>query len=417
MKKPLFRKQATEYQNNRLHGDVLITPKISYITITIIILALVGMTLAWLMSNSYAKKQTVTGWLEPENGIVKIYPNNSVGKVQKVFVENGQSVIKGQPLALVNGERILEDGTNLEEQLLNQYKEQRRSLERQRKRANELHAIREAELTAQINSALEDRKHIIHQRGILEKRLEVAQNQSEIIEQMHTLGHVSKIELNNTNEAALILASELQTILREQRSLDSREQQLRTDLARLPKEQANEIERIDQSLGELTQNIDQLRGQRAYVVKATTDGIVSNLQANIGQQTNTNIPLLSILPEGQHIIAKLLLPVSAVGFITEGQLIDIRYSAFPYQKYGLHKGMIGPVSKSILLPNELDSAPFTVEEPVYLAKASIAAPPLKATGTELPLKPGMTFTADIKIKDRTLIEWLFDPILSLKGTI
>jgi membrane fusion protein len=417
MNRPLFRKQATEFQNNRLHGEILITPKASQLSITVIILFFVATILVWLISSTYAKKESVTGWLEPKQGIVKIYPNNSVGKVKEIFVNNGEAVTKGQPLMIINGDRILADGANLEEQLLGQYEKQRQLLERQLIRANELHTIRKNELIEQIESAMKDKEQIKSQVLLTEKRLKLAENQNEVAEQMHRQGHVSKLELNNSKETALVLASELQSVLREQRSLNNQAKQLQTDLTRLPKEQANEVDRINQSLGELSQNIDQLRGQRAYIVKASSDGIVSNLQASLGQQTTSTMPLLSILPTSQTMTAKLLLPIRAAGFINEGQSIDIRYDAFPYQKYGLHKGKIDRVSTSILLPNELGSSPVAVDEPVYLVQANIVTPILKASAIELPLKSGMTFTADIKIKDRTLLEWLFEPILSLRGKI
>ena len=113
----------------------------------------------------------------------------------------------------------------------------------------------------------------------------------------------------------------------------------------------------------------------------------------------------------------LLIPVRSVGFIESGQSLAIRYDAFPYQKFGIYQGKVSQLSKTLLLPNELLNAPTLVNEPVYRVTALLDKPNVQAYGKDFSLKPGMTLSADISLGDRSLIQWLLEPIYSLKGRI
>ena len=75
------------------------------------------------------------------------------------------------------------------------------------------------------------------------------------------------------------------------------------------------------------------------------------------------------------------------------------------------------MSASVILPGELTGAPVKVNEPAYLVKASLGSNALEAYGKAVALKPGMTFTADVTLSQRTIIEWLFEPLYTLAGRI
>jgi len=185
----------------------------------------------------------------------------------------------------------------------------------------------------------------------------------------------------------------------------------------MPEEHQDSLAQIKSSLSDLAQRIAQLHGQRAHIVKATRDGIVTNLQIKQGQQASTTTPLMSLVPDNADIEARLLIPVRSAGFVSAGQDLDIRYDAFPYQKFGLYAGQVLSISSSVLLPNEINSLPLQINEPVYLVRAVLTQKAVTAYGREMALKSGMTFSADIKLAERSLVEWILEPILSLKGRI
>ncbi len=56
-------------------------------------------------------------------------------------------------------------------------------------------------------------------------------------------------------------------------------------------------------------------------------------------------------------------------------------------------------------------------EPYYRVTVALARQAVTAFGREEPLKPGMVLDADILGERRRLIEWVFEPLYSLKGRI
>ena len=59
--------------------------------------------------------------------------------------------------------------------------------------------------------------------------------------------------------------------------------------------------------------------------------------------------------------------------------------------------------------------PITLQEPVYRLRATLTKQQMQAYSQSFELKSGMLFEADIMLEQRTFIEWLLEPIYSLKG--
>jgi membrane fusion protein len=187
----------------------------------------------------------------------------------------------------------------------------------------------------------------------------------------------------------------------------------------LPDENANSLGQLRSRLSDIAQQMTQLNGQSARIVKAPRAGVVNNLQAREGQQAyaNNKIPLLTLFPNNKQLTVHLLIPVRAIGFIEAGQPLAIRYDAFPYQKFGIYQGTVAQVSKTLLLPNEVLNTPIAIQEPVYRVTANLTRPEVQAYGKDFALKPGMTLSADVSLSERSLIQWLLEPLFSLKGRI
>lgn len=413
----LFRSDALEYQKDRLHGQVLVIPSSSHAVITIFLLIWVSAVLFWLTNSRFAKKETVLGWLEPPSGVVRVFPDTSTGKIKKILVKDGDQVVKGQPLVIVNGDKVLTNGTHLEDTLLKEYALQQSILNQQLARTQSIFQLKTADATQQLTASKGDLVQLDAQISTLNKRYQLAKEKADNFNKMVSNGFVSAIDGQSVVEQQLALQSQMESLQREKVNQKNRIEQLQTQLALLPSEQQNQLDELHRNLSDIAQRIAQLHGQRAYIVKATVNGIVSNLQVREGQQPQANLPLLTLLPENNAMEVKLLVPVRAAGFLKSGQPLEIRYDAFPYQKFGLYSGEVTNVSSSVLLPNELDKALAPINEPVYLVRAKLNSTTIAAYGQTFPLKVGMTLSADIKLKDRTLLEWLLEPLYSLKGKL
>ncbi|MFM7625302.1 MAG: hypothetical protein ACKO7G_02330, partial [Gammaproteobacteria bacterium] len=77
------------------------------------------------------------------------------------------------------------------------------------------------------------------------------------------------------------------------------------------------------------------------------------------------------------------------------------------------------VSATVLLPQEVNAALRTEEirEPVYRVIVGVARQDMLAFGRAMPLSAGMALTADIVLEERSFAEWLFEPILAMRGRL
>ncbi|MDO6695730.1 HlyD family efflux transporter periplasmic adaptor subunit [Aliiglaciecola sp. 3_MG-2023] len=417
MQESLFRQSAIDHQKNRLHGEILLIPSASHVFVSLFLSAWIVAAFAWLVSSQYARKESVGGWLEPPSGVVKVFPETSSGRIEQVLITEGQIVSEGQALAVIEGDRTLSSGSSLQTTLLAEYKNQQQLLMAQLKRAEIVNDINIENTQSKLVSMGQDIIRLDAQIQTLQKRYSLVASRYQNYQSMGQSGHISKADLEQVLEQKLALQNQQQGLQREKINLNNEITTTENQLLTLPQNQLNQTNQLKSKLSDLALKIAQLNGQSRHVLKASRDGIVSNLLAQIGQQTNQNTPLLSIVPQKSQIEAKLLVPVKAIGFVQQGQPIQIRYDAFPYQKFGLYLGKITSVSDAVILPNEVHNAPVSIQEPVYLVHATLDSQFVSAYGKQLNLKSGMTLSADVQLGERSLLEWIFEPLLSLRGRI
>jgi membrane fusion protein len=139
-------------------------------------------------------------------------------------------------------------------------------------------------------------------------------------------------------------------------------------------------------------------------------GIVAHQMIEPGQAVQGGQALLSILPQGSHLQAMLLVPSRAIGFIAPGDRVQLRYQAFPYQKFGHHVGRVLQVSRSAIEPKDGG-------EPRYLVLVELEQQAITAYGKLEPLRPGMLVDADILGEKRKLYEWVLEPLYSVQGKL
>jgi len=186
------------------------------------------------------------------------------------------------------------------------------------------------------------------------------------------------------------------------------------DLAASEPRRANNAATLERQISEIDQQLTEGDARREVVLTAPADGTVTTVLAEAGQAVKPDAPLLSILPAGAALEARLLVPTRAAGFIRPEQEVAVRYQAFPYQRFGAHIGRVTKVGRTVIQPNET-SLPLPLQEPVYLVTVRLPAQAVHAYGQDIALQAGMVLDADVRIDRRRLIEWVFDPVLSITG--
>jgi membrane fusion protein len=412
----LFRQAAVEAQRERLQGTVLLLPRFPHLLLCLCLLIWMAALILFLTTASYSRKASVRGWLEPGSGMVRVYPR-SEGRLARLLVDHGDMVAQGQALALINGDRILADGQPLEALLLEEYHKQKAALERQLAREEILLAGRRQALERRLESGGRELASLAARLETLDERMQLLERRRQRHESLAEAGHITLAELDELREQALVVTSERQALAAQRIRTRASRAGTESELARLPEEAGNTMDRLRLRLSDLSQEIARLRGNRAYVVQAPLSGRVDNIALQPGQEARYNHPLMTLTPTGAPLVARLLVPVHAAGFIEPGQALAIRYDAFPYQKYGLQAGRIVEVAASASLPTDNTLAPLPLDEPAFRVTARPDSAAIEAHGRRIALKSGMTFSADVMLERRSLLQWLLNPLYSLRGRL
>lgn len=417
MRTSLFRKQAVEHQRKRLEGNVLVAPSLSSQLVTLLIITWLVAVTVYLFTQEFSRRETVTGWIAPSEGLIRLHSQSHGGKVNQVLVAQGENVLKGTPLLSVDNARSLLSGGSMEDTLLAELQAQLDRLEEKLVRAHAMHDDDMRQQQSVMQALKDDLTRIDELKALTASRLSLTSRQRQQLDALASLGHTARYEVEELEARKLQITQEMKQLTRDwHRAAQSLNEQEFT-LRQLPQHYQDTVSTLEDEQSQIKQQIARLQSSQIEVIKAPRDGVVTAITVGIGQFVDSGVPVISMIPANTDIEATLLVPVSAAGFVTEGQPLSVRYDAFPYQKFGMHQGQIKRISASVILPGELTGAPVNVNEPAYLVKASLQSDMLEAYGQAVRLKPGMTLTADVTLSHRTLVEWLFEPLYTLAGRI
>ena len=196
--------------------------------------------------------------------------------------------------------------------------------------------------------------------------------------------------------------------------LESAGKSLEHQLSQLPTTYADRRLQTELQLSQINQNITEALGRKDELILAPITGRVTGLQAKIGTSAAVGKSLLSIIPEDSSLEVVLLLPSSAIGFVEPGQDLRLMYDSFPYQQFGTQAAQLVSISEAPISARELHS-PFEVGGPVYIARAKLASDTIRVLGEQRRLTSGMSLSADIILERRSLLDWLLEPLYSVRG--
>lgn len=111
---------------------------------------------------------------------------------------------------------------------------------------------------------------------------------------------------------------------------------------------------------------------------------------------------------GEQLQAELTVPQSGVGRLKLGQGVKLLYEAFPYQRYGVRYGTVRWVSPASVMVE--DSAAFH-------AFVDIADEAVVVEGQPRPLKAGMRGAAQVVVGRMPLIAYAFEPLRQLRESV
>ena len=111
------------------------------------------------------------------------------------------------------------------------------------------------------------------------------------------------------------------------------------------------VQDSEKYIQELNESIQRLKLQletweQTYLIIAPFNGIVSLFNYwNVNQAIRQGDEVLSLVPaQKQEVIGKLILPLQNSGKLKNGQTVNIKLNNYPYQEYGMLKGIVRNIS-------------------------------------------------------------------------
>ncbi|AIY63947.1 HlyD family efflux transporter periplasmic adaptor subunit [Pseudoalteromonas piratica] len=407
----LFRNEVIENKKSQILGNVILTQPQNFTTITFYLTLITALIVLFLSFASLNRKEVVKGYLTPNLGLKKVYPHRG-GIVDNIFISEGDFVEQGQKLFSIKSENIM--STQGSENLILELEKQIKDATKQKVILKNLNDLKKKELEESIKYLKKSFITLDTQINALKKRLKINKERRKKFLRLHEKNNISEELFNEQEEAYLSIIGDIAV------NESHREKQLELlnlkniALESLPIEFEKQLLNINKMISELTLRKEDISEKTSLDVLSPSAGKVTSIQVSSGEMVFSHIPSLSLIPKDSHLEAELLIPTRSYGFINKNQITRIRYEAFPYQRFGVAKGIISEVSKSVILPGEL-LVPIEIKEPVYKVKVKLEDQAVSLYGRKSELQAGMLLEADIILERRTLLEWLLEPIFSITG--
>jgi hemolysin D len=179
-----------------------------------------------------------------------------------------------------------------------------------------------------------------------------------------------------------------------------------TQLSKVILENQKRIYELNSQISEIDSKQVQAKETLKYQqIIAPVEGKIFDLKAKSpGFVTNSSEPILKIVPT-DNLIAKVYITNRDIGFVREGQKVDVRIDSFPFQEYGDVKGELIAIGSDALPPDQV--YPYWR----FPAKVRLDGQALLINKRQVSLQSGMSINANIKLRKRTIMSIFTDFII------
>ena len=386
-------------------------PHANWTVALLVITAIAG--LGFALSAQIPRKETTRGYLVPAAGVSRLYPPRN-GIVDAIQVQDGEDVEAGMRIVTIRGAQNMESGGDVAAAVIRSLNEQRHLVELQVEEEKQRTALLDREAASQIASLTEEIKQIAAQRDLLNQRLKIAEGQEARASELVEKGTSAPVQLETRKLATLDIRQNL-TLIEE--TIDLKRRQIdQTGLARsrVKFESANQIAKLEQQRSDIDRQSVEAEGRRASAITAPVAGRIYFHNLAVGQAVDPRQPMASILPRGSDLVAELIVPSKAVGFVQPGMEVNIALDAFPIQRFGAVPARIVKVASASVTPSSLP-VQLGLEEPGYQVTAILDRQAIQSPYGTGQFRPDMTLSADLILYRRSLLYLIFEPILAARA--
>lgn len=429
----LFRAEIFSAANKGDLGSIRLARPISALWFTVGAL-LIGTAFIYLIIvGSVTRKARVIGITVPAGGSLSIIAPSSGVLIKSMFQE-GEYVHKGQTLFELSIERQVASG-EVSEIVSRQLAAEVRSLDNQQRFRIAQNQERRLALQQRVESLAAEIKQVKEELILAQRRLRLAERSLKQYESLQASGYMSSAQVQQKQEDLLDLETRASNVVRNIVQLEANRRDVEAELRGLDTAIASELSEISRAKSSLAREMAENSSRKSLMITARESGVLTTVTNQAGQAVSVGQVLAVIIATAQptpksessigELEAHLYAPSRAAGFVARGQEVLIRYQAFPYQKFGLQRGVVSDISTAPFAPGELPSSLASTilsnaqqnsnrfnNEALYRIKVRLARQTIKTYGKEQGLRPGMTLEADVIQERRKIWEWVVEPLLA-----
>jgi hemolysin D len=416
--------------------------------------ALVLAALVWSFFGHADVLVTAPGTLAPASEVRRLYTPID-GELANIYIAEGQPVLKGDVVARLNARGAIEAARNALEARLKledaerewkEFPEKKALLERRAaalKEAAEVEELQHRRRLAEGTGKLAEgqRAQLQEARTNVEdarRARNAARDEADKFSRLFAMGGgggVSQLQVDSKKNALAAADNALEVAEARLRELGAR-QSLETSQARsqletsgqglatlrlqyeaAAREVANTEEKLrlqvqtarlvaDAAARIRFENIDK---DNFLLIVAPVDGVITDVTSTqAGDKIQANTPLGGIAPKNARPLLKIEIAEHDRAFLREGLPVQIKFNAFPYQRYGLIRGTLQFISPATKLSAQ-------TKQPVYEGRVTLERDHYRVGERAYPLRYGMTASAEVVVRERRLIDLALDPFRQIGG--
>lgn len=177
------------------------------------------------------------------------------------------------------------------------------------------------------------------------------------------------------------------------------------------------VERVEAQtqFDKLRKELEKQQHRRTLLeLKAPQEGVIKDLATHTaGTVVQPGTVLASLVPRDEKLKAEVWLSNEDIGFVRPGQVVKLKFAAYPFQKYGMGEGRVEHISADAQSEEEARDKGLGANGQQalrYKALVTLTHNTLERDGIEYPLSVGMQSTAEILLGKRSVAEYLLSPV-------
>jgi membrane fusion protein len=335
---------------------------------------------------------------------------NRAGVLTRLTVRDGDTVDLGATLGTVQAEAAAIDEPSPTYRMAEAIERRRASVAERVEAAATDAATRKSRILAQRRGLLSEMAQLSDQIAIQRRLVATAETDLARLDTLRSSDFVTPRDFEQREELVLSRRkslSELNQSLLAKRHLLNQIDIESSNLDAMIRSERASLSALQAQSDEDAAAVAEMRGYNIY---APIGGRVTALTARVGQPVAPDRGLMMLVPTSARPIAELRVPSSSIGFVRIGQRVRLAIDSFPYQSFGTIGGTITTVARAPIVGTDVDNT----RRSYYPVTVAIESSSIEAYGRAEPLVFGMTLSARIVIERRSLLEWLFEPLLAVQ---